>query len=162
MLPISKVFSRQERLPSSPSTLSSSFRKELSPWESNGEAYGSADAQISSLGGKRLHDSGFRGKGMMIAVFDGGFMNVDKIPAFHGIRLAGLKDFVVPPSDNIFSEMEHGTMVLSVMAANAPNYYVGVAPEASYLLVRCEDEVRRVLPRKTTGPRLPNMPTVWG
>ena len=26
-----------------------SFRKELSPWESNGEAYGSADAQISSL-----------------------------------------------------------------------------------------------------------------
>ena len=112
-----------------------SFRKELSPWESNDEAYGSADAQISSLGGKRLHDSGFRGKGMMIAVFDGGFMNVDKIPAFHGIRLAGLKDFVVPPSDNIFSEMEHGTMVLSVMAANAPNYYVGVAPEASYLLV---------------------------
>ena len=27
-----------------------SFRKELSSWESNGEAYGSADAQISSLG----------------------------------------------------------------------------------------------------------------
>lgn len=117
-----------------------SFRKELSPWESNGEAYGSADAQISSLGGKLLHDNGFRGRGMMIAVFDGGFMNVDKIPALHGIKLAGLKDFVVPPSDNIFSEMEHGTMVLSVMAANLPNYYVGVAPEASYLLVRCEDE----------------------
>lgn len=135
---------RKVKVFSSPDSVSqrkrTSFRKELSPWESYSEAYGSADAQISSLGGKRLHDSGFRGKGMMIAVFDGGFMNVDKIPAFHGIRLAGLKDFVVPPSDNIFSEMEHGTMVLSVMAANVPNYYVGVAPEASYLLVRCEDE----------------------
>ena len=36
--------------------------------------------------------------------------------------------------------MEHGTMVLSTMAANAPNLYVGVAPEAQYVLVRCEDE----------------------
>ena len=53
-----------------------SFRKELSVWESNGETYGSADAQISSLGGKRLHDSGFRGKGMMIAVFEIGRAHV--------------------------------------------------------------------------------------
>ncbi len=117
-----------------------SFRKELSQWENTGEFYGAAETQITTLGGKRLHDNGFRGKGMMIAVFDGGFMNVDRIPALHGIRLAGVKDFVVPSSDNIFSEMEHGTMVLSVMAANVPNYYVGVAPEANYLLVRCEDE----------------------
>ena len=102
--------------------------------------YGSAEAQLTSLDGIRLHDRGFRGKGMMIAVFDGGFMNVDKIPALHAIKLAGVKDFVVPKSDNVFQEMEHGTMVLSTMAANSPNNYVGVAPEAEYLLVRCEDE----------------------
>ena len=67
-------------------------------------------------------------------------MNVDKIPALHNIRLAGVKDFVVPQSKNIFAEMEHGTMVLSTMAANEPERFVGVAPEAQYLLVRCEDE----------------------
>ena len=118
----------------------SSFRKDLNTWEASSQPYGSSEQQVKSLGGIHLHDKGVKGKGMMIAVFDGGFMNVDKIPALHDINLAGLKDFVVPKSDNIFQEMEHGTMVLSTMAANSPNYYVGVAPEAQYLLVRCEDE----------------------
>lgn len=118
----------------------SSFRKELNSWESVSTHYGAAAEQLKSLGGQRIHERGFYGNGMMIAVFDGGFMNVDRIPALHGMKLAGLKDFVVPKSNNIFEEMEHGTMVLSTMAANAPNLYVGVAPEAQYVLVRCEDE----------------------
>ena len=118
----------------------SSFRKELNSWESVPIHYGAAAEQLKSLGGQRIHERGFYGNGMMIAVFDGGFMNVDRIPALHGVKLAGLKDFVVPKSNNIFEEMEHGTMVLSTMAANAPNLYVGVAPEAQYVLVSCEDE----------------------
>ena len=118
----------------------SSFRKELNSWESVPIHYGAAAEQLKSLGGQRIHERGFYGNGMMIAVFDGGFMNVDRIPALHGVKLAGLKDFVVPKSNNIFEEMEHGTMVLSTMAAYAPNLYVGVAPEAQYVLVRCEDE----------------------
>ena len=135
---ITKVFS-------SPDSVSqrtrSSVRKELKDWGGAQQGtYGAAEAQIHSLNGKRLHTNGFTGNGMMIAVFDGGFMNVDKIPALHGIKLAGLRDFVVPQSDNIFAEMEHGTMVLSTMAANVPDLYIGVAPDAQYLLVRCEDE----------------------
>ena len=118
----------------------SGVRKELNEWGTSGGEYGASDAQVKSLGGQKIHSIGCRGKGMMIAVFDGGFMNVDKIPALHGIRLAGVKDFVVPQSKNVFTEMEHGTMVLSTMATNAPNYYMGVAPDAQYLLVRCEDE----------------------
>lgn len=118
----------------------SSFRKELNCWESGPTHYGAAAEQLKSLGGQRIHERGFYGNGMMIAVLDGGFMNADRIPALHGVKLAGLKDFVVPKSNNIFEEMEHGTMVLSTMAANAPNLYVGVAPEAQYVLVRCEDE----------------------
>ncbi len=118
----------------------SHVRKGLNEWSTGNGVYGAADAQLKSLNGKRLHESGYSGKGMMIAVFDGGFMNVDKIPALHGIKLAGVKDFVVPESKNVFGEMEHGTMVLSTMAANAPDFYVGVAPEAQYLLIRCEDE----------------------
>lgn len=120
--------------------LRSNVRKGLNEWSQGDGFYGAADAQLKSLNGKRLHKIGYSGKGMMIAVFDGGFMNVDKIPALHNIKLAGVKDFVVPESKNVFGEMEHGTMVLSTMAANAPDFYVGVAPEAQYLLIRCEDE----------------------
>lgn len=118
----------------------SNVRNRLNGWSQGDEFYGAADAQLKSLNGKKLHESGYRGKGMMIAVFDGGFMNADKIPALHKIKLAGVKDFVVPESKSVFGEMEHGTMVLSTMAANAPDFYVGVAPEAQYLLIRCEDE----------------------
>ncbi len=119
----------------------SGVRKDLNGWGATGVGeYGAADAQIKSLNGKRLHAANYCGDGLMIAVFDGGFMNVDKIPALHDIKLAGLKDFVVPKSNNIFTEMEHGTMVLSTMATNVPGLYVGVAPKAQYLLVRCEDE----------------------
>ena len=118
----------------------SSFRKELNSWVETPGKYGATANQVKSLNGERLHEKGFYGKGLMIAVFDGGFMNVDRIPVLHDIKLAGVKDFVVPKSENVFAEMEHGTMVLSTMAVNAPNYYVGMAPEAEYLLVRCEDE----------------------
>ena len=116
------------------------FRKDLSTWQNSSDIYGASEQQVKSLNGHRLHDKGFWGKGKMIAVFDGGFMNTDRIPALHGIKLFGVKDFVVPESNNVFQEMEHGTMVLSTMASHAPNYYVGVAPDAEYLLVRCEDE----------------------
>ncbi len=117
------------------------YRNEFNRWEENGDAeFGASQGQVTAMNGDRLHQSGFRGKGMMIAVFDGGFMNVDKIPALHNIKLAGVMDFVVPRSENVFKEMEHGTMVLSTMAVNSPHYYIGVAPEAEYLLVRCEDE----------------------
>lgn len=118
----------------------SNVRNGLNEWSQGDEFYGAADAQLKSLNGKKLHENGYRGKGMMIAVFDGGFMNADKIPALHKIKLAGVKDFVIPESKSVFGEMEHGTMVLSTMAANAPDFYVGVAPEAQYLLIRCEDE----------------------
>lgn len=132
-----KVFQAPDSVSQS---MRSNVRNGLNEWSQGDGFYGAADAQLKSLNGKRLHESGYCGKGMMIAVFDGGFMNVDKIPALHNIKLAGVKDFVVPESKNVFGEMEHGTMVLSTMAANAPDFYVGVAPEAQYLLIRCEDE----------------------
>lgn len=132
-----KVFQAPDSVSQS---MRSNVRNGLNEWSQGDGFYGAADAQLKSLNGKRLHENGYCGKGMMIAVFDGGFMNVDKIPALHKIKLAGVKDFVVPESKNVFGEMEHGTMVLSTMAANAPDFYVGVAPEAQYLLIRCEDE----------------------
>lgn len=116
-----------------------SFRKEFQEWDTlSHHPYGITKDQLGSLNGIRLHDAGYRGKGMVIAVLDAGFMNVDKIPAFHRLKLVGLRDFVIPKSPNLFQEMEHGTKVLSVMAVNQPDVYVGSAPQASYMLLRTE------------------------
>lgn len=104
------------------------------------EYYGAAKEQIESLRGQRLHDIDLRGQGMTIAVLDGGFQNVDRIPCFHNANIAGWHDFVFPNSPSIFHETDHGTKVLSTMAMNSQQVLVGTAPEARYWLLRCEDQ----------------------
>lgn len=100
---------------------------------------GLAYEQLHMLGGDRLHRAGYQGRGMHIAVLDGGFMNADVIPSLKNVRLLGTADFVYPQSDDVFRETDHGTMVFSAMAANEPGLYVGSAPEASYWLLRSEE-----------------------
>ena len=39
----------------------------------------------------------------------------------------------------LFEGAQHGTAVLSVMAANLPQYFVGTAPDATYFLLKTED-----------------------
>lgn len=102
-------------------------------------AYGVTYDQVEMLRGVPLHKRGFTGRGKTIAVLDGGFMNADKIPCLQRANIVGWEDFVYPRSNSIFKEMEHGTKVLSVMAVNEPNTYMGTAPNAAYWLLRCED-----------------------
>ena len=102
--------------------------------------YGEAQEQIHQLHGELLHQRGFRGRGMTIAVMDAGFLNADLIPCMRSIDVVGFLDLVVPQSKSIFTEMEHGTQVLSVMGVGQEGVFVGTAPEASYWLLRCEDE----------------------
>lgn len=114
---------------------------EFNPWDSvKGTFYGHGRDQIEMLNGQRLHNIGFRGKGITIAILDGGFMNCDQIPAFQHILIAGAKDFVYPQSPHFYQETDHGTKVLSTMATNEPEVLVGTAPEARYWLLRCEDQ----------------------
>ncbi|NCC09841.1 MAG: serine protease [Bacteroidia bacterium] len=101
--------------------------------------YGKAITQIEMSRGNRLHEAGFRGQGMTIAVIDAGFHNVDRIADFKNSHLLGTRDFVNPTAD-IFAESSHGLSVLSCMAMNQPRVMIGTAPEASYWLLRSEDE----------------------
>lgn len=104
--------------------------------------YGNAFAQINMHNGEWLHQAGFKGEGMQIAVLDAGFLNINTNPAMATARnngqILGTHDFVNPQSD-IYSENFHGAQVLSIMAANDYDKYIGTAPDASYLLVRTED-----------------------
>lgn len=96
--------------------------------------YGRGFSQIAMHNGNLLHEAGYRGDGMTIAVFDGGFHNVDKIDAFAQDRIAGAKDFTHMAIDPFRIKSQHGTRVLSCMLSGKENVMVGTAPEASYYL----------------------------
>ena len=102
--------------------------------------YGNGKEQIEMLAGQRLHNIGLMGKGMTIAVLDGGFQNCDVIPALVHANIVGTHDFVYPNSQHFYQETDHGTKVLSAMAARESEVLVGTAPEARYWLLRCEDQ----------------------
>lgn len=101
--------------------------------------YGPAITQIQLSKADKLHEAGFRGQGMTIAVIDAGFHNADKITAMQNIQILGTKDFVDSNAD-IYGESSHGMAVLSCIGMNQPNVMVGTAPEASFWLLRTEDE----------------------
>lgn len=101
--------------------------------------YGTAFRQIAISRGDRLHAAGFRGQGMTIAVIDAGYHNADSITAMRNIRILGTRDFVEPGAD-VYAKGSHGMMVLSCMGMNRSEVMVGTAPEASYWLLRSEDE----------------------
>lgn len=109
------------------------------PERTENTLYGPAMRQIEMSHADKLHEAGFKGQGMTIAVIDAGFHNVDQISAMNNINILGTKDFVNPQAD-IYAESSHGMAVLSCMGMNQPNIMIGTAPEASYWLLRSEDE----------------------
>lgn len=101
--------------------------------------YGVAWDNININKGQVLHDAGFKGNGMEIAVMDVGFINLKNNPALKNISIKGAKSFLFDWSDP-FARGFHGTAVTSCMATNQPKTYIGTAPEASYWLFVTEDE----------------------
>ena len=114
--------------------------------------YGPGFEQLSSIGVVALHNQGFTGEGIRIALLDAGFPNRAH-RAFAHLDVVAERDFVhgaagdsapgeagpLPPGSN------HGTQVLSVLAARDPGQLVGAAPDARYLLATTE-EIERELP----------------
>ena len=104
--------------------------------------YGVATNQIEMLKGDYLHEEGFTGAGMHIAVIDAGFPNVNTLGAFKRLRdnnqILGGYDFV-DRSTNFYTGHNHGTKVLSDIGAYVEGEFVGTAPDASFYLFRTED-----------------------
>lgn len=124
-----------------PKMVKQDYHQTFNAWDSiKGATYGNGKEQLEMLGGIQLHRIGNKGKGMTIAVLDGGFQNVDMIPAFQHANIVGVQDFVYPNSRFFYQETDHGTKVLSAMAVNEPEVLIGTAPEARYWLLRCEDQ----------------------
>jgi len=112
--------------------------------------YGQGYEQIHQINGIPVHEQGFTGEGVLIAVLDAGFQNANALSVFSSIydeeRMVFELD-VVKPGGNIYASntSNHGTHVLSCMSANANNQFVGTAPKASFALIRTEDSYSEYL-----------------
>lgn len=100
--------------------------------------YGYAQKQIAMLNGIKLHKAGFMGTDMRVAIIDAGFNQADRMQVFDSLQLLGTYNVVFPGS-SVFQGDDHGTKVLSCLAAYAPALMIGTAPKASYWLIKSED-----------------------
>ncbi len=104
--------------------------------------YGKTYNQIHLHKLDHLHEYGFLGQGMHIAVIDAGFYNADKIKGLEHLfdegRILSIKDFV-EHDHSVFEDNVHGAMVLSIIAGSVDGVFQGTAPKASFHLLRSED-----------------------
>jgi serine protease AprX len=100
------------------------------------------DRPLTMINGSPMHDSGYDGKNILIAILDGGFINADIISSLNALRARkGIKttyDFV-KNNKSVYNISSHGTAVLSVLAGKIPGQIEGTAPGADYLLLKTED-----------------------
>lgn len=104
--------------------------------------YGASLNQAAMIGADCLHNQGFSGEGMLIAVLDAGFYGADTMAVFDSLRannqIFSTYDFVANNSF-VYDFSSHGSLVLSCMGGNFPGSLVGTAPKANYILLRTED-----------------------
>ena len=104
--------------------------------------YGTSNAQINIHEGVFLHNKGFRGEGMLMAIMDAGFFHYKTITAFDSVRnnnqIAETYDFV-NNEISVDEDNQHGMFCFSIIAANWPGQLVGSCPKATFYLYRTED-----------------------
>jgi serine protease AprX len=104
--------------------------------------YGQSYGQVHLNNGEFLHNRGFRGQGMQMAVLDAGFYHYLSLPTFDSIRnngqVLGTWDFVAGDA-SVDEDHSHGMNCLSIIAANMPGIFMGTAPKTSFYLYRTED-----------------------
>lgn len=103
--------------------------------------------QVALMQGEKFYQKGITGNGVRIAVFDGGFPDVDTHPAFKHLRdnhqIIKTWNFA-NNKENVYGYNAHGRMVLSCIAGIMnENTMLGLAPGAEFLLARTEVEAEK-------------------
>ncbi len=105
-------------------------------------ANSSSDFQLQIMNAHKMHEDGYKGEGMYIAVFDDGFEGVDLYNPFEALwsenRIIATKDFI-RNTGNVFQFDDHGTAVFSTIGAVYTDVFSGTAPKANYILCVTED-----------------------
>lgn len=118
------------------------YKSRLNGSQIDTSLYGSSTLQLKMLGLNYLHDKGFSGQGINIALFDGGFYLVDSMSSFKKMRdegrIVNSYDFVMD-DELTYRTGKHGAYVLSIVAGYLEDSLIGSAPEANYFLARTEN-----------------------
>ena len=112
--------------------------------------YGLALEPLAQIAVPPLHDQGLTGAGVRVALLDNGFHYAEHA-AFASIRVVAQRDFVnddeivadeadqpITGDERSGSQNLHGAQVLSLLAGYQPDHFVGVAPDAEYILAKTE------------------------
>ncbi|HWZ22602.1 MAG TPA: S8 family peptidase [Cytophagaceae bacterium] len=106
-------------------------------------SYGNSYNQVHMLEVDEMHNDGFHGEGMLIALLDAGFDNANGVgylnQLFTDNRVLATYDFVNKQVNVYNSSDTHGLEVLSTLAAYQPGQLVGTAYNASFVLLHTED-----------------------
>lgn len=85
-----------------------------------------------------LHQAGFEGQGILMAICDGGFTNANTLPCFRQELALGHFDFTDDADPFYGAEGTHGLACLSTISALTDSYH-GAATRAQYYLMRSEE-----------------------
>lgn len=85
-----------------------------------------------------LHQAGYHGQGILMAICDGGFYNANTLPCFRDSLQLGHFDFTDDKGDFYGYTGHHGTCCLSTISGITEGYH-GAATEAHYYLMRSEE-----------------------
>ncbi len=101
--------------------------------------------QLRMLHLDNMHTDGFTGESVWVALFDGGFSGANQSVAFEHLfaenHIKDTEDFVTGGKD-VFKYIDHGTKVLSCLAANLRDKLVGSAYGVDVSLYITGDDVR--------------------
>lgn len=104
--------------------------------------YGSTGNQIKIHKGDYLHNLGFTGGAITIAILDAGFLAYKTNPALDSVRqqgrILGEWDYVMNES-SVNEDNSHGANCFTIIASNRPGVIVGSSPHSKFWLLRTED-----------------------
>lgn len=110
--------------------------------------YGNAKTQTEQIQADFLHQEGFLGENIVIGLLDTGF-DLEHT-ALERVDVIAQRDFINDDANTADKtdqddphQDDHGSVILGILAGDAPGQLVGVAPRARYLLGKTEVVSRR-------------------
>ena len=104
--------------------------------------YGTSLGQLAQIGVPAVHEMGFHGEGVVVAVFDAGFNSLNH-EVFSYLHIVAAHDFVNGDDDVADGadqgEGSHGTETLSVLGGFQEGQLVGPAFAADFILAKTEN-----------------------
>ncbi len=96
--------------------------------------------QLKMLGADTMLNAGFNGKGVLVAVMDGGFIGLKSAKVFEHLDIIHTYNYVHKTSE-VDRDDTHGTNVLSIIAGKLGQGFSGPAPAVDLALYTTEDVI---------------------